>query len=103
METTESGERVNLTPTTIDPDEAPGGLVFVHFVDGEDRLRQPMPAEALARNIDESADYAREQVDRWLSEGRTVELVVYNGNSGDRVLVIPLSVLAIVRAMMALN
>lgn len=78
-------------PTTIDPDECPGGVVFVHYVDGVERLVQKLGVEAFENGmIPLSADYGAEQVAAWRSEGAVeISMQVFDGDDGRRVLTVP--------------
>lgn len=90
-------------PTEIEAGQAPGGLVFVHYVDGSPELVQPLPAGALDSPArDAGAAYAAQQTNRWATAGREVVMVVYSGDSGAALINFPVSLFRILRDLLDL-
>lgn len=81
----------DVLPTTIDPDEAPGGLVMVLYVDGAERLVQRIASHRLEESgfVELSADYAGEIAGVAAGAGGVVSLQVFDGDDGERLLTIP--------------
>lgn len=80
-----------LLPTTIDPDEAPGGLVMVVYVNAAERLVQRIASHRLLESgfVELSADYAGEIAGLAAGAGDVVSLQVFDGDDGERLLTIP--------------
>jgi hypothetical protein len=79
--------------TWIEPEQAPGGLVFVHYVDGQPELIQTLLPESMRDpdTLAASSAYAAGRALDWEEQGRTVELVVYDGDSGRPLMGFPLT------------
>lgn len=80
-----------LLPTTVDPDEAPGGLVMVVYVNAVETLVQRIASHRVHEEsfLDLSGDYAAEVALAAHREGGVVSLQVFDGDSGERILTIP--------------
>lgn len=78
-------------PESVEPSLAPGGLVLVQYVDGVAALVQKLTVEQCLEPgaLEASADYAIEQVDRWVGEGCEVIMRAYDGDSGCTLLTVP--------------
>lgn len=76
-------------PTCIDRGDAPGGLVFKHFADGEtflvQRLWPPYDGELAVL----AAVFSREQAQLHVRKGCEVFLRIYDGDDGEMVITAP--------------
>lgn len=72
-------------PTTIDPDEMPGGLVMVTYADGEEQIVQRVhPSDPGAH--DAAAEYSASMCVLWRDQGQVAVLQCFDGDSGERIM-----------------
>lgn len=73
---------------SIEPGQCPGGLVMITYLDDEPELIQSCNVY-VDSTIELAAEYAADRAVEWIVRGGECVLLVYDGDSGARVLRIP--------------